>query len=264
MLVLIATSVYYSLNSDFFGLAAPRWSEIAFSPDYRQVVDPEGRLIEVTDIVGEEDHFGEMDFKVAGTANGITAIQLDLKIRGLSVDILSKGFELARNARLAILQLMDRTISEPRKEISQYAPKNIVFSIAKEKIGEVIGPGGKSIRKIIADYDVTIDIDDDGKVTISGVNAHNVDQARAVIDTIVQEVELGKTYTGKVKRIMKFGAFVEILPGKEGLVHISKLAKHRVRKVEDVVKVGDEIVVKVYEIDDQGRINLIRQEQSNT
>jgi polyribonucleotide nucleotidyltransferase len=214
----------------------------------------------LTDIVGDEDHYGDMDFKVAGTEQGITTIQLDLKIRGISTAILAQAFERARSARLEILKLMNATIGQPRSEISQYAPKNIVFMISKEKIGEVIGPGGKTIRKIIADLDVTIDIEDDGKVTISGVDARNVDEARAIVDSIVQEAEVGKTYVGKVKRIMKFGAFVEILPGKEGLVHISKLSRQRVRRVEDVVKIGDEITVKVYEIDDQGRINLIRKE----
>lgn len=214
----------------------------------------------LTDIVGDEDHYGDMDFKVAGTANGITAIQLDLKIAGLNLNILAEGLARAKDARMKILQMMNSTISAPRKEISQYAPKNIVFSIPKDKIGEVIGPGGKIIRKIIADLDVTIDIEDDGKVTISGTNAHNVDQAQEKIRSLVQEVEVGKTYIGKVKRITNFGAFVEILPGKEGLVHISKLSRQRVRKVEDVVKVGDEIIVKVHQIDDQGRINLIRRE----
>ena len=214
----------------------------------------------LTDIIGDEDHYGDMDFKVAGTANGITAIQLDLKTRGIDVGILSKALDHAKQARSQILSLMNATIQKPREEISKYAPKNIVFSIPKEKIGEVIGPGGKTIRIIIADLDVTIDIDDDGKVTISGVDSHNVDKAQNIVQTIVQEAEVGKTYIGKVKRITKFGAFVEILPGKEGLVHISKLSRRRVRKVEDVVKIGDEITVKVSEIDNQGRINLIRKE----
>jgi polyribonucleotide nucleotidyltransferase len=214
----------------------------------------------LTDILGEEDHYGDMDFKVAGTANGITAIQLDLKTRGISIDILAKGLEHAKKARDEILSLMNATIQSPREEISKYAPKNIVFSIPKEKIGEVIGPGGKTIRKIIADLDVTIDIEDDGKVTISGVDSHNVDKAQNIVQTIVQEAEVGKIYIGKVKRITRFGAFVEILPGKEGLVHISKLSRHRVKRVEDVVKIGDEIKVKVSEIDNQGRINLIRKE----
>lgn len=214
----------------------------------------------LTDILGEEDHYGDMDFKVAGTANGITAIQLDLKTQGISIDIIEKALEHAKQARKELLSLMNTTIQTSREEISKYAPKNIVFSIPKEKIGEVIGPGGKTIRKIIADLDVTIDIEDDGKVTISGVDSHNVDQAQNIVQTIVQEAEVGKTYIGKVKRITRFGAFVEIMPGKEGLVHISKLSRQRVRKVEDVVKIGDEITVKVSEIDNQGRINLIRKE----
>jgi polyribonucleotide nucleotidyltransferase len=214
----------------------------------------------LTDILGTEDHYGDMDFKVAGTANGITAIQLDLKIHGLSVDVLSEAIQQARSARLEILKVMNSTISTPRSELSKYAPKIVVFSIAKEKIGGVIGPGGKVIRKIIADNDVEIDIDDDGKVTIAGDSRQNVEKAQEAISLIVQEAEVGKVYVGKVKRITNFGAFVEILPGKEGLVHISKLSRKRVRKVEDVVKLGDEIVVKVANIDDQGRIDLIRKE----
>jgi polyribonucleotide nucleotidyltransferase len=215
------------------------------------------------DILGDEDHYGDMDFKVAGTAGGITAIQLDLKIKGLSVDILSQALAIADDARGQILKVMNSTISSPRSELSKYAPKIIAFLIPKDKIGEVIGPGGKVIRKIIADLDVEIDIEDDGKVTIAGTDSHNVEKAQTTIKGIVQEAEVGKVYVGQVKRITKFGAFVEILPGKEGLVHISKLSRRRVRKVEDVVKVGDEIVVKVSEIDDQGRINLIRKEQNS-
>jgi polyribonucleotide nucleotidyltransferase len=214
----------------------------------------------LTDILGIEDHYGDMDFKVAGTANGITAIQLDLKIHGVSTDVLSEAIQQARNARLEILKVMNSTISTPRSELSKYAPKIVVFSIAKEKIGGVIGPGGKIIRKIIADNDVEIDIDDDGKVTIAGEDRQNVEKAQEEIRLIVQEAEVGKVYVGKVKRITSFGAFVEILPGKDGLVHISKLSRQRVKRVEDVVKLGDEIVVKVANIDDQGRINLIRKE----
>ncbi len=221
----------------------------------------EGEKYELlVDIVGDEDHYGDMDFKVAGTKQGITAIQLDLKIRGLAVDILSQAVEKAYKARLAILEIMNRTISSPRGELSKYAPKIVAFSIPKEKIGEVIGPGGKMIRKIIADNDVEIDIDDDGKVTIAGPKSQNVEKAKEIIKTIVQEVEVGRTYIGKVKRITNFGAFVEILPGKEGLIHISRLSKKRVRKVEDVVHIGDEVIVKVMDIDEQGRINLIRRE----
>ena len=224
------------------------------------LVKEENRYVLLTDILGDEDHYGDMDFKVAGTKDGITVIQLDLKIRGLALDILAQALTQAKQARLEIMKMMNSTIMTARSEISKYAPKNIVFSVPKTKIGEVIGPGGKTIRKIIADLEVTIDIDDDGKVTISGVDAHNVDQARDIVQSIVQDAEVGKIYTGKVKRIMDFGAFVEILPGKEGLVHISKLSKQRVNKVQDVVSVGDEIIVKVLKIDEQGRINLIRKE----
>ncbi len=214
----------------------------------------------MTDILGDEDHYGDMDFKVAGTMEGITAIQLDLKTKGIDLDILAQALTHAREARDQILKVMNSTISSPRSELSKYAPKIIAFSIPKAKIGEVIGPGGKVIRKIIADLTVEIDIDDDGKVTIAGTDTHNVEKAQNIIQSIVQEAEVGKIYLGKVKRITSFGAFVEILPGKEGLVHISKLSRQRVRKVEDVVKLGDEITVKVSEIDDQGRINLIRKE----
>lgn len=214
----------------------------------------------LSDIAGAEDHYGDMDFKVAGTADGITAIQLDLKTHGLPVDILAEAMQWAREARLEILKVMNSTISNARSELSKYAPKIVVFSVAKEKIGEVIGPGGKVIRKIIADNDVEIDIDDDGKVTIAGEDRQSVEKAQQTVQSIVQEAEVGKTYVGKVKRITSFGAFVEILPGKDGLVHISKLSRQRIKKVEDVVKVGDEIVVKVSNIDDQGRINLIRKE----
>ena len=223
------------------------------------IKEPDGCAL-LTDILGDEDHYGDMDFKVAGTKNGITAIQLDLKLRGLGLDILSQALDKAKIARQEIMDYMNRTIDRARSEISQYAPKNLVFSIPKAKIGEVIGPGGKTIRKIIADMDVTIDIDDDGKVTISGVDAKNVDKARDYVCAIVEEAEIGKTYIGKVKRTTDFGAFVEILPGKEGLVHISKLSRQRVKKVTDVVRVGDEITVKVIKIDEQGRINLVRKE----
>ncbi len=214
----------------------------------------------LTDILGAEDHYGDMDFKVAGTKDGVTAIQLDLKIQGLAVDVLAQAMKLAHDARFEILNVMNSTISAPRSELSKYAPKIVVFYVAKAKIGEVIGPGGKIIRKIIADNDVEIDIDDDGKVTIAGEDRQNVEQAQQTVQSIVQEAEIGKLYVGKVTRIMTFGAFVEILPGKEGLVHISKLSRQRVKKVEDVVKVGDEVVVKVANIDEQGRINLIRKE----
>ncbi len=210
----------------------------------------------LTDILGAEDHFGDMDFKVAGTKNGITGIQLDLKITGAPIAILERAIKKATDARLTILETMAKTIAEPRSSISPYAPKIVAFKIPKEKIGEVIGPGGKNIRKIIEQTGVEIDIDDDGQVTISAVQTEALHKAQDWVTGIVQEVEVGKTYTGEVKRIMNFGAFVEVLPGKEGLVHISQLSPQRVKKVEDVVKVGDTVTVRVVEVDDLGRINL--------
>ncbi|MGQ9702597.1 MAG: polyribonucleotide nucleotidyltransferase [bacterium] len=212
----------------------------------------------LTDIIGDEDHYGDMDFKVAGTNKGVTAIQLDLKIQGLDIEILKDALFRAREARENILKIMASTINTPRTYLSKYAPKILAFFIPKEKIGEVIGPGGKIIRKIIGETDLKIDIDDDGKVTIAGTDTELVKKAQNEILGIVQEAEVGKIYTGRVTRITDFGAFVEILPGKEGLLHISKLSRHRVRRVEDVVKLGEKIVVKVYEIDEQGRINLMR------
>lgn len=212
----------------------------------------------LTDIIGDEDHYGDMDFKVAGTHKGVTAIQLDLKIQGLDIEILKDALYCAREARENILKIMASTINSPRNYLSKYAPKILAFFIPKAKIGEVIGPGGKIIRKIIGDTDLKIDIDDDGKVTIAGTDTELVKKAQNEILSIVQEVEVGKIYQGKVTRITNFGAFVEILPGKEGLLHISKLSRHRIRRVEDVIKLGEEIVVKVYEIDEQGRINLMR------
>uniref|UniRef100_A0A7V0Z7A7 Polyribonucleotide nucleotidyltransferase n=1 Tax=candidate division WOR-3 bacterium TaxID=2052148 RepID=A0A7V0Z7A7_UNCW3 len=212
----------------------------------------------LVDIIGDEDHYGDMDFKVAGTKDGITAIQLDLKIQGLDINILRQALDYAREARENILKIMSSTISSPRSHLSKYAPKILAFSIPKEKIGEVIGPGGKVIRRIIGETDLKIDITDDGKVTIAGADPELVKRAQNEILGIVQEAEVGKTYKGRVTRITNFGAFVEILPGKEGLLHISKLSRQRVRRVEDVVKIGDEIVVKVYEIDEMGRINLMR------
>jgi len=221
----------------------------------------EGEQYELlTDIIGDEDHYGDMDFKVAGTKDGITAIQLDLKIHGVSVDLLTNAMLKAKTARLEILKAMNGTIATPRSELSKYAPKIVAFFINKAKIGEVIGPGGKVIRKISEEWDVQIDIEDDGKVAVSGVDIYKVEQAQNMILGIVAEAEVGKTYKGKVTRLMNFGAFVEILPGKEGLIHISKLSRQRVRRVEDVVKVGDELEVKVFEIDEKGRINLIRKE----
>jgi polyribonucleotide nucleotidyltransferase len=212
----------------------------------------------LTDIQGLEDHFGDMDFKVAGTSEGITAIQMDIKITGIGKDILTQALAQAKAGRLFILDKMLAAIAEPRKELSPYAPRIITFEIDPDRIRDVIGPGGKMIRKIVEETGTEIDIEDDGRVFIAAVDAKAGAKAQEIIKRLTSDVEIGAVYMGKVTRLMNFGAFVEVLPGKEGLVHISQLAKERVAKVEDVVNVGDEIMVKVVEIDKQGRVNLSR------
>ncbi len=212
----------------------------------------------LTDIQGLEDHLGDMDFKVAGTRDGVTAVQMDIKVSGISKEILQEALAQARKGRLFILDKMAEAIAEPRPELSAYAPRMITMTIDPDKIRDVIGPGGKMIRKIIEETGVEIDIEDDGRVFISSMDSKAGEEAKAIIERLTSDVDVGKTYLGKVVRIMNFGAFVEILPGKEGLVHISQLALERVAKVEDVVNIGDEILVKVIEIDRQGRINLSR------
>lgn len=215
----------------------------------------------MVDIQGLEDFYGDMDFKVGGTKNGITAIQVDIKIDGLTLDIIENAFETTRKARLYILdEVMLKAIPEPRKKIAKYAPKMLQTKIAVDKIRDVIGQGGKVIQKISADCDVKIDINEDGNVFISGLDEDKANKALQIVKTIAFDPEVGAIYKGKVVRIMNFGAFVEIAPGKDGLVHISKLDKSRVEKVEDVVSIGDEIIVKVMEIDQQGRINLSRKD----
>ncbi|HHV72389.1 MAG TPA: polyribonucleotide nucleotidyltransferase [Clostridia bacterium] len=214
----------------------------------------------LTDIQGIEDALGDMDFKVAGTAKGITALQMDMKVAGVSEEILSRALAQAREGRLFILNKMLEAIPEPRPELSKYAPRIIAFEIDPEKIRDVIGPGGKTIKKIVEQTGVKIDIEDDGKVFIASTNPEGSSEAVRMIEQITKDVEVGQIYLGKVVRIMNYGAFVEVLPGKEGLVHISQLALERVNKVEDVVNVGDEILVKVTDIDRQGRINLSRKE----
>ena len=214
----------------------------------------------VTDIQGVEDFFGDMDFKVAGTSKGITAIQVDTKIAGLSPACIEKSIRDAKTARFEILEVMESAIVEPRPEVSKYAPKITTLQINPDKIRDVIGSGGKVINKIIAETGVKIDIDDTGKVFVGGPDIEMVKKAVAIIEGIVKEVVPGEIYLGKVIKIMPFGAFIEILPNKEGLCHISKLDMKRVEKVEDVVEIGDEILVKVTEIDQQGRINLSRRD----
>ena len=210
----------------------------------------------LTDIMGMEDHLGDMDFKVVGTRKGITALQMDIKIDGLTTEIMAKALEQARVGRMEIIGKIEATLPEPRPELSKYAPRMVSFAIPQSKIGTVIGPGGKTIKGIQETTGVEISIEEDGTVFISSPNALAVETAKSMVEGLTAEVEVGKEYKGKVTRIMNFGAFVEILPGKEGLVHISKLSKKHVKKVEDVVSIGEEIVVKVDEIDKQGRINL--------
>ena len=214
----------------------------------------------LTDIQGIEDALGDMDFKVAGTRDGVTALQMDIKISGVSREILWEALMQAREGRLFILDKMAEVISEPRKEISRFAPRIVTINIPPDKIRDVIGPGGKVIRKIIDETGVEIDIEDDGRVFIASSDETAAARAIQIIESLTKDVEVGAVYLGKVKRIMNFGAFVEILPGKEGLIHISKLAHERVGKVEDVVNVGDEVMVKVTDIDRMGRINLSRKD----
>ena len=216
------------------------------------------KLAILTDIQGVEDFMGDMDFKVAGTADGITAIQMDIKVHGIDKDVLTKALEQARIGRLHILNKMLEVIPEPREELSPYAPRILTMQINPEKIRDVIGSGGKVINKIIEQTGVTIDIEDSGMVYIASADSKAAKEAQDIIENIVHEVEVGEIYTGKVVSILKFGAFVSLPGGKDGLIHISKLANERVRQVEDVVKLGDEVKVKVIEIDDQGRINLSR------
>ena len=227
------------------------------------VTDPEdpNKYIMLTDIQGLEDFFGDMDFKVAGTKNGITAIQVDIKVEGLSYEIIEEAFARTHKARNYILdEVMLKQIAEPRSNISRYAPKIINFKINPEKIKDVIGSGGKTINKIIAETGVKIDIEEDGTVFIYAQESENAKKAQEIIDGIARDIEVGGIYLGTVTRIMNFGAFVDIGGGKEGLLHISKISKERVEKVEDVLKVGDKITVKVYEIDHQGRVNLTRKD----
>jgi polyribonucleotide nucleotidyltransferase len=213
----------------------------------------------LTDIIGMEDFLGDMDFKVAGTAQGITALQLDLKLQGVPPELLSKALQQAKNARFFILDKMLQVMPEPRADISQYAPRITVTKIDPEKIGALIGPGGKNVRKLQEDYDVKVDIEEDGTVFIASTNREGTLLAMERIRGMTESPKLGSIYTGKVVRITDFGAFVEIAPGVDGMVHKSQLADFPVNDVRDVVKMGDEIMVMVTGIDDQGKIRLSRQ-----
>ena len=222
------------------------------------LIKSENKVAILSDIQGLEDHLGDMDFKVAGTEKGITAIQMDIKISGIDRNILQNALSKARKGRLYILNKMSETISKPRESLSPYAPRILTMEVHPDKIRDVIGPGGKTINKIIDETGVKIDIEDDGKVFIAADNMENGEKAIELIEKVTKDVEVGEIYMGKVVKIVPFGAFVEVLNGKEGLVHISNIAHERINSVEDVLKVGDEILVKVTDIDNQGRINLSR------
>ncbi len=218
-----------------------------------------GKVAVLSDIQGVEDALGDMDFKVAGTATGVTAMQMDMKIKGIGIDVLAGAIQQAKEGRMFIMGKMNEALDKPRTAMSRYAPRMITVQIHPDKIREVIGPGGKMIRKIIEDSGVTsIDIEDDGRVIIGSVNEESGSKAEQIIRDLTGEVEVGKNYKGKVVRIMPFGAFVQIMPNQDGLVHISQLAENRIDKVEDAVNVGDDIEVKVTEVDRQGRVNLSR------
>jgi polyribonucleotide nucleotidyltransferase len=224
------------------------------------LIEGDEHSVILSDIQGMEDALGDMDFKVAGTERGITALQMDMKVRGLQWDLLEKALEQARAGRLHILAKMAEGLAQPRTELSPWAPRIETIMINPDKIRDVIGPGGKMIRKIVEETGAQIDIEDDGRVSIASANAAAREQALAMIRDLTEDIEIGRIYKGRVARLMSFGAFVEIAPKKEGLVRIGHLAEHRVEKVEDVVNIGDEIMVKVIEVDDRGRINLSRRD----
>ena len=222
------------------------------------LIKEEDKFVVLTDISGMEDHLGDMDFKVTGTRGGITAFQMDIKMEGITPEIMGKGLSQAKEARLKILDKMEAAISEPRKEVSPYAPSIFTMQVNTEKIGKVIGPGGKTIKKIVLDTGVKIDIDDQGKVSIASTDKEQLDKAIDIVKNLVQDVEVGKTYDSVVKKVMNFGAFAEVLPGQEGLIHVSQLSDEYIKNIDDVVKVGDKLTVKVTEIDSQGRVKLSR------
>jgi polyribonucleotide nucleotidyltransferase len=214
------------------------------------------REVLLTDMLGEEDHLGDMDFKVAGTADGVTAIQLDIKIDGVTIDLMARAMDRARDARLKILEIMNACLDKSRDDLSPYAPRITTIQIDPERIGELIGPGGKIIRGIQEEAGVVINVEDDGSVQIASTNSESSELALSIITEMFAVVEVGQEFTGKVARITSFGAFVEVMRGQEGLVHISDLAEGYVRRVEDVVNIGDSVTVRVMNVDDRGRIDL--------
>jgi polyribonucleotide nucleotidyltransferase len=217
----------------------------------------EGESVRVlTDILGDEDHLGDMDFKVAGTSDGITAIQMDNKVGGVTRDVMRQALHQAREARLFVLSVMEKALEKPRVEVSTYAPRIVTLHIKPDKIRDVIGPGGKVIRGLVEETGCKIDIEDDGTVLIASADGVAMEKAIAAIQAITAEPEIGRIYDGVVRKIVEFGAFVEIMPGTDGLLHISQLSKERVRRVEDVLHEGDEIKVKVLDVDRSGKIRL--------
>jgi polyribonucleotide nucleotidyltransferase len=216
------------------------------------------KVVVLTDIIGDEDHYGDMDFKVTGTRDGITALQMDIKIEGISREVLERALDQAKEGRIFILDEMNKAISKSRDQVSEYAPIISTIKIKPEKVRVLIGPGGKTIREITNTSGARIDVDDEGTVTISAADGECSDAAIRMISEIIQEAEIDKLYMGKVVKIMDFGAFVEIFPGTDGLVHISQLARERVEKVTDVLNEGDEVLVKVLEVDNNGKIRLSR------
>jgi polyribonucleotide nucleotidyltransferase len=218
----------------------------------------DGETAILSDILGDEDHLGDMDFKVAGTSEGVTAIQMDIKVRGISKEIMEKVLDQAREGRFHVLTKMNGTISEPRKDLSRHAPRIISLQVKPEKIRDIIGPGGKNIRAIVDQTGVKVDVEDSGLVKLASPNYEAIEKAIYMIKRLTQEVEVGGLYTGRVVRILGFGAIVELFPGTDGLIHISQLAEGHVKEVSDVLKEGDDVRVKVIDIDPQGRIRLSR------
>jgi polyribonucleotide nucleotidyltransferase len=224
------------------------------------LIKEDGEVRILSDILGDEDHLGDMDFKVAGTRDGVTALQMDIKIGGVTREIMKEALYQAREGRLHILSIMESTLAEPRTDVSGHAPRIITLKVKPEKIREIIGPGGKVIRGIVEQTGVKIDVQDDGTVTIASSDESASQRAVEIVERITAEAVIGKIYKGTVRRVVDFGAFVEILPGTDGLVHISQLAPERVRRVTDVLNEGDEVMVKVIDVDRQGKIKLSRKD----
>jgi polyribonucleotide nucleotidyltransferase len=224
------------------------------------LIEQGGKVAILSDILGIEDHLGDMDFKVAGTVQGITAIQMDIKTIGVSQEVMGQALEQARQGRLHILQCMEAILKAPRSQLSSYAPRIITLKVHRDKVREVIGPGGKTIRGIIEATGVTIDVQDDGTIKIASADEAAAQAAVGMVQELTQEAEIGRMYQGKVRKIMDFGAFVEIFPGTDGLLHISQISDKRVNKVSDELKEGDQILVKVLDVDQNGRIKLSHKE----